>query len=86
MTFKIYIKSNVPLKKVGVFSLANEPSTHHDGLETLPFNGPQATVCCCLDSGRTFAVVQDGQLAEYLARSHRTEVLVLAGHFHSALC
>lgn len=76
----------LPLKEVSVFSLANEPSAHHDGLEALALDGPKSAVRCCLDGGSAFAVIEDGQLAEHFARCHSAEVFVLPGYFHTALC
>ena len=36
--------SGEPFEEVDVLCLAGETSPHHDGLEALPFNGPQLAV------------------------------------------
>lgn len=77
---------NSPLEEVRVLGLSDEPSPHHDGLEALALDGPEAAVRRGFDGGGSLAVVQYGELAEHLAWSHCAEVLVLPGHLHSALC
>lgn len=86
MRLQVEVKIQLPLKEVSVFRLAYESGAHHNGLEALAFDGPQSTIRGRLDGGCTFAVVQDGQLAEHLAWRHRAEVLVLPRYFHSTLC
>ena len=68
-----------------MLGLPDEPRPHHDGLEDLPLDGPQLAVRRRLDRRRPLAVVQDGQLAEHLARRQDREELALAGHLHFAI-
>lgn len=76
---------SLPLKEISIFSLSNKSSSHHDGLETLSFDGPETAVGGRFDGCGSLAVVQDRQLTEHLTRSHRAEVLVFARNFDSAL-
>ena len=75
----------IPLEEGCVLGLPDEPRPHHDGLEDLPLDGPQLAVRRRLDRRRPLAVVQDGQLAEHLARRQDREELALAGHLHFAI-
>lgn len=77
---------NQPLEEIGIFSLSDESSPHHDGLEALAFDGPQSAIGSSLDGGRPFAVVQYGQFAKHLPRCHCAEVFVFAGNLHATLC
>jgi len=75
----------LPLQKVRIFCLSRETGPHHDGLETLPIDGPELAVGRSSYRRGPFAVIEDRQLPQYFARCQSTEVLSVPRHLDSAL-